>query len=88
MPIVIAFQMSYPDVRVQIFVTDRHIDHIAEGIYLVFRPGVLRDSSLVERKILSYRRQLVASPDYLQSCRPPESPEDLLDHPLLSVVAA
>jgi DNA-binding transcriptional LysR family regulator len=61
-PLVIAFQASYPDVRVQIFATDRHIDHIAEGIDLAFRLGRLRDSSLVARKILTYRRQLVASP--------------------------
>jgi DNA-binding transcriptional LysR family regulator len=83
-PIVTAFQASYPDVRVQIFVTDRHIDHIAEGIDLAFRLGVRRDSSLVARKVLAYRRQLVASPDYLKSCRPPEAPNDLLHHPLLA----
>jgi DNA-binding transcriptional LysR family regulator len=77
-------QASYPDVRVQIFVTDRHIDHIAEGIDLAFRLGALRDSSLVARKVLSYRRQLVASPAYLQRCRPPEAPKDLLGHPLLA----
>jgi DNA-binding transcriptional LysR family regulator len=83
-PIVTAFQAAYPEVRVQIFVTDRHIDHIAEGIDLAFRLGALRDSSLVARKVLAYRRQLVASPGYLQSCRPPEAPKDLLDHPLLA----
>ncbi|MBV8505817.1 MAG: LysR family transcriptional regulator [Alphaproteobacteria bacterium] len=83
-PIVTAFQASYPDVRVQIFVTDRYVDHIAEGIDLAFRLGALRDSSLVARKVLAYRRQLVASPDYLKSCRPPEAPRDLLDHPLLA----
>jgi DNA-binding transcriptional LysR family regulator len=66
-PLVIAFQTSYSDVRVQIFVTDRHIDHIAEGIDLAFRLGHLRDSSLIARKILTYRRQLVASPGYLKS---------------------
>jgi DNA-binding transcriptional LysR family regulator len=44
-PIVTAFQAAYPEVRVQIFVTDRHIDHIAEGIDLAFRLGTLRDSS-------------------------------------------
>jgi DNA-binding transcriptional LysR family regulator len=83
-PVVAAFQASYPDVRIQIFVTDRHIDHIAEGVDLAFRLGALKDSALVARKILSYRRQLVASPDYLRSCRPPQAPKDLLEHRLLS----
>src|SRR3954451_9239101 len=52
-PLVGAFQTSYPEVRVQIFITDRYVDHIAEGIDLVFRIGAgpLRDSSLVARKI-------------------------------------
>src|SRR3954453_18406789 len=36
-PLVGAFQTSYPEVRVQIFITDRYVDHIAEGIDLVFR---------------------------------------------------
>ncbi|MEA3099862.1 LysR family transcriptional regulator, partial [Caballeronia mineralivorans] len=59
-PLVGAFQASYPNVRVQIFVTDRFVDHIAEGVDLVFRIGALKDSSLVARKLLSYRQQLVA----------------------------
>ena len=85
-PLVGAFQASYPEVRVQIFVTDRYVDHIAEGIDLVFRIGAgpLRDSSLVARKILTYRNRLVASPAYLGQCKPPETPQDLLTHRLLA----
>ena len=83
-PIVTTFQASYPDVRVQIFVTERAIDHIAEGIDLAFRIGPLKDLSLVSRKVLTYRRQLVASPDYLKGCKLPEAPRDLLEHRLLA----
>jgi DNA-binding transcriptional LysR family regulator len=83
-PLVGAFQASYPDVRVQIFVTDRFVDPIAEGVDLLFRLGPLRDSSLVARKILSYRHQLAASPAYLETRRPPTKPQDLLDHRLLA----
>jgi DNA-binding transcriptional LysR family regulator len=51
-PMVGAFHASYPDVRVEIFVTDRYVDHIAEGIDLVFRigAGAERDSPLSRRK--------------------------------------
>jgi len=83
-PLVTAFQASYPNVRIQILVTDRFVDHIAEGVDMVFRLGALRDSSLIARRLLTYRHQLVASPDYLKGCRPPEKPKDLLDHRLLS----
>ena len=82
-PLVIAFQASYPDVRVQILVTDRFVDHIAEGVDLVFRLGMLKDSSLVARKLLTYRHQLVASPAYIERVKPPEKPQDLLQHRLL-----
>jgi DNA-binding transcriptional LysR family regulator len=83
-PLVGAFQKSYPNVRVQILVTERPVDLIAEGINLAFRVGALKDSSLVCRKIFTYRHQLLASPDYLAKRTPPESPQDLLAHQLLS----
>ncbi len=83
-PLVGAFQASYPGVRVHIFVTERIVDHIAEGIDLVFRLGPLKDSTLVARKILTYRHQLLASPAYLEKVKPPETPQDLLGHRLLA----
>lgn len=83
-PMVNAFQVSYPNVRVSILITERYIDHIAEGIDLAFRRGVLRDSTLIARRILTYRHQLVASPAYLEKYKPPKTPPDLLGHQLLS----
>jgi DNA-binding transcriptional LysR family regulator len=83
-PLISAFQASYPNVRVHVFVTERNVDHIAEGIDLVFRGGMLKDSTLMARKILTYRNQLVASPAYLKKCKPPKKPQDLLEHRLLT----
>jgi DNA-binding transcriptional LysR family regulator len=84
-PLVGAFQASYPNVRIQVFVTDRIVDQIAEGVDLAFRVAPqLKDSSLVARKILTYRHQLVASPAYLTGCKPPQKPRDLLQHRLLA----
>jgi DNA-binding transcriptional LysR family regulator len=83
-PLVTAFQASYPNVRVQVLIADRYVDHIGDGVDIVFRLGALKDSSLVARRILTYRHQLVASPDYLKSCKPPEMPEDLLGHRLIA----
>jgi len=84
-PLVGAFQASYPDIRIQIFVSERFVDHIADGIDLAFRVGgALEDSSLVARKILTYRHQLVASPAYLKKSKPPQTPQDLLGHRLFS----
>lgn len=83
-PIVGAFQKTYPDVRVQVFITDRIVDHVSEGVDLTFRVGDLEDSSLVARRILKYRHQLVASPAYLKKHKPPRNPNDLLPHMLLA----
>jgi len=83
-PLVGAFQVSYPDVRVQVLVTNRMIDHIADGVDLAFRLGPLKDSTLVARRLLTYRHQLVASPEYLKRFAPPANPQDLLQHRLLT----
>ncbi len=83
-PVVNAFRAAYPAVRVRIMVTERHVDHIAEGIDIAFRVGPLRDSSLTARTVLRYRHRLVASPDYLLNHEPPRRPTDLLEHRLLA----
>jgi DNA-binding transcriptional LysR family regulator len=83
-PLVTAFQASYPNVRAQILVTNRFVDHIAEGVDMVFRLGPLKNSSLVARRVLAYRHQLVASPAYLKNCEAPATPRDLLGHRLLT----
>lgn len=80
-PLVGAFQAAHPNVRVQVLVTDRFVDHIAEGVDLVFRLGALKDLSLVARSILNYRHQLVAESGLSRglqrayaSTRPAQSP--------------
>jgi DNA-binding transcriptional LysR family regulator len=83
-PLVGAFQSAHPDVRVQAYISERFVDHIAEGVDLAFRVGAIKDVALVARKILTYRHQLLASPAYLGTCRPPATPQDLLGHRLLA----
>jgi DNA-binding transcriptional LysR family regulator len=83
-PLIGSFQETYPEVRVQVFITDRIVDQIAEGIDVAFRVGALKDSTLVARKLLTYRHQVVASPAYLKTCKLPRSPQDLLKHRLLA----
>jgi len=83
-PLIIAFQSRYPDVRVQVLISERAVDHIADGMDLVFRIGKSLDSALIGKKLLSYRHQLLASADYLLRHSPVEHPQDLLKHRLLS----
>jgi DNA-binding transcriptional LysR family regulator len=83
-PMIGAFQASYPNVRIQVFVTDRFVDHIAEGMDLVFRFGALKDSAMIARKILIYRHLLLASPEYLKQHDAPKKLEDLHAHRLIA----
>jgi len=83
-PLVLSFQESYPEVRVQVLVTERMLDHIPDGVDIVFRLGAMKDSTLMTRRILTYRHQLVASPAYLEKHKPPAMPQDLHGHRLLA----
>jgi DNA-binding transcriptional LysR family regulator len=83
-PLLAGFRASYPGVRVRALITERHVDHIADGVDIAFRVGVLKDTSLVARRILTYRDRLVASPEYLKRVAPPQNPRDLLSHHMIT----
>ena len=83
-PIVIAFQDQHPEIRIEIMVTERYVDPIADAVDLAFHVGPLEDSSMVARRILQFRHQLVASPTYLARGEPPQRPRDLLKHRVLA----
>jgi DNA-binding transcriptional LysR family regulator len=83
-PLISHFHQQYPDVRLQVFVTDRIVNQIDEGVDLAFRVGHLEDSSLVVRHVLSYRHRLVASPAYLNGHVLPSHPHDLSKHHLVA----
>jgi DNA-binding transcriptional LysR family regulator len=79
-PIVSAFLIEYPDVRVELSLNDRNLDLIEEGLDLAVRIGPLADSSLVARQVGSVRRVVVASPVYLARHGVPRAPADLAEH--------
>lgn len=82
------FAEKYPDVELEITVTDRIIDLVEEGADIAIRNGVLRDSSLVARKICDLHRVICASPAYLKKHGTPKAPHDLLKHNCLSITGA
>jgi DNA-binding transcriptional LysR family regulator len=83
-PLVCAFQASYPRVRVHVCITAETTGHIEEEADVALRLGPLKDSSLVARRILTYRHRLVASPRYLANHRSPDRPTELVQHPLIT----
>lgn len=79
-PAIAAFMAAYPDLKIELTLTDRFIDPIEEGVDVTIRIAVLGDSSLIARKLAPARRVLVASPDYVSRFGAPQTPEDLSRH--------
>jgi DNA-binding transcriptional LysR family regulator len=84
-PLICDFQSEFPQISVQIFITERVLDLITDGVDLKFWVShTLEDSSVVARRILTYRHQLVASPEYLGRFGSPKTPDELRNHRLLA----
>lgn len=71
------FRQRYPDVQLDLGVSDRPTDLISEGVDCVIRAGALSDSSLVARRIAQLEFVTCASPDYLDQHGQPAHPRDL-----------
>jgi DNA-binding transcriptional LysR family regulator len=77
--IIIDFMKLYPEVRINLYASDRKVDLIEEGfdIALRFQTSELNDSNLVARKLGESTHVLVASPSYLQNHSEFKSPSQL-----------
>lgn len=64
-PLLARFSQQYPHVQVELNITNRNVDLIAEGFDLAVRLGQMPDSGLVARKLEDAALLLVASPAYL-----------------------
>ncbi|MBE1293696.1 MAG: LysR family transcriptional regulator [Shimia sp.] len=80
-PLIPAFADKYPNVDVQLRLSDRKVDLFEDGLDVAFVLGELKDSNLKLRKIADCDRVLVAAPEYLEAHGTPQTPDDLLgDH--------
>ena len=82
-PVLPELFQRYPDLNVDLQLTDRKIDMLQEGIDLVIRIGGIDDSSLVARQINSYKLTMCASPEYLSKQGAPQNPQDLTQHKVI-----
>ncbi len=79
-PLLSEFFRRYPDVAVELSVSERHVDLVAEGFDLAIRHGRLLDSSLTARKLPATDLVLAASPGYLAAKGVPTRLSDLNLH--------
>jgi DNA-binding transcriptional LysR family regulator len=79
-PRLVEFGRRYPDVALDLRLSDEVLD-LVEGAYdLVIRNAPLSDSSLIARKIAPDRRLLIAAPSYLERHGEPSVPQDIQNH--------
>ncbi|MEN0037349.1 MAG: LysR family transcriptional regulator [Cellvibrio sp.] len=74
------YMAQHPAVKVDVNITNRNVDLIAEGYDFAIRLGALKDSGLVARKLEEAPLGLFAAPDYLQRMGTPSSLEALKTH--------
>ncbi|MES1163290.1 MAG: LysR substrate-binding domain-containing protein, partial [Rhizobacter sp.] len=77
-PALPAFRARYPELQVDLGVSDRPIDLIGEGVDCAVRGGELADTSLVARRIADLDWVTCASPLYLGARGTPRHPSDLV----------
>jgi len=82
------FMEAYPDVTVEIEISRRKVDIVAEGFDVALRGGAEPGTpgSLIARRVGYSTRMLVASPEYLQQHGTPSHPSELADHPAVVFV--
>ncbi|GAA4182447.1 LysR family transcriptional regulator [Shinella granuli] len=80
LPLAPAFLSLYPEIELDLTLTDGVIDVIGERADVAIRSGPLRDSSLKARKLLESREVVVAAPAYLDRAGTPRHPDELVAH--------
>ncbi|MGJ8545954.1 MAG: LysR family transcriptional regulator [Sulfitobacter sp.] len=84
MPLLPEFHRRYPDLTLDLRLSDCRIDLIEGSFDLALRSGPLASSSLKGRKLADDTRILCASPDYLAAHGTPQRPEDLVGHAFIA----
>ena len=83
-PLTASFLQAWPEVRVELDLTNRMVDLVDEGIDLAIRIGDIQRTDLVAKYLAPYRMAICAAPDYLARHGTPQTPADLAGHQCLS----
>lgn len=79
-PLVNSFTARYPELKVQLHLTNKRLDLVEESYDLAIRLGKLSDSSMIAKRLMSRTLYVCASPDYLKTFGVPYSLSELEKH--------
>jgi DNA-binding transcriptional LysR family regulator len=79
------FIARYPEIEIDLSVTDRVVDLLSENADVAIRTGLVTDPSLVARKIADAERGIFAAPAYLDRRGTPATPDELARHDAIVV---
>ncbi|GAB2880620.1 LysR family transcriptional regulator [Pseudoduganella ginsengisoli] len=82
-PLLPAFFSEYPEVSVDLHLSDAQVDLVGQGFDAALRIAVMPDSSLVARRLCPVSPLVVASPAYLARHGTPQHPSELVRHACL-----
>ena len=83
-PLLPEFAQRYPDLRVEVVVSNRYTDLLENGIDVAIRNREFEsDSAITVRRLAETKRVLAASPQYLQRHGVPKTPDELANHRML-----
>jgi DNA-binding transcriptional LysR family regulator len=80
LPLAGEFLKAFPDVQLDVTLTDDMVDVIRDRVDIAIRHGPMRDSALMARRLGQSRQVVIASPDYVARHGMPKTPADLLNH--------
>jgi DNA-binding transcriptional LysR family regulator len=86
-PILPEFLTLYPDVTIDLHLSDAHVDLVGEGYDAAIRIASLPDSSLIVKTLAPVSRHLVAAPSYLSKYGRPSHPLRLSEHRCIAYIS-
>ena len=85
-PALAGFSRLHPTINLGVQIDNRNIDFVRDGFDLAIRLGIVRDQTLVARKLGDFALGVYASPDYLAAHPAPRRVSDLAQHRCIGFV--